>query len=304
MDGAVGLWTCGCWESWLPGRASREKIQIKLIPCNLLCPFLWANWLQHWHGYLGWAELGSLGGIGRFYEVQDWSRTLAPAYLNIGSSNAILFAGPASLDTNLQILMIIVPTLILPWSMLIPGEIYSKLLSWRKDISAHTWKWRGSYRKWGGCHAWKMVKLQASVREDYSISSKLVSVPSSPISHSYLQQWPWEIEKYTEYKPIRLSQPDMCILTGQGKMLLCWMWGFLWEGLPAWSHYGILLWDQESGSSGIHHQLQVLMFPSSCGSPTQCVPRPSQLVSLFLASNEAINELYKSPKLSLELDGW
>lgn len=42
---------------------------------------------------------------------------------------------------------------------------------------------------------------------------------------------------------------------------------------------------------------------SSHGSPTQCIPRPSQLVSLFLASNEAINELYKSPKLSLELDG-
>lgn len=45
------------------------------------------------------------------------------------------------------------------------------------------------------------------------------------------------------------------------------------------------------------------MFPSSCGSPSQCIPRPSQLVSLFLASNETINELYKSPKLSLELDG-
>lgn len=48
---------------------------------------------------------------------------------------------------------------------------------------------------------------------------------------------------------------------------------------------------------------QVLMSPSSCGFLSPSIPRPSQPVSQFLASNEAINELYKSPKLSLELDG-
>lgn len=44
-----------------------------------------------------------------------------------------------------------------------------------------------------------------------------------------------------------------------------------------------------------------LMVPA--GPPTRCTSLPSQPISLFLASNEAINELYRSLKLSLELDG-
>lgn len=61
--------------------------------------------------------------------------------------------------------------------------------------------------------------------------------------------------------------------------------------------------ETERGGIRIYRQLQVLKYPGSRGPPSQCIPHPSGLVSLFLASNEAINELYKSPKLSLELDG-
>lgn len=35
MDGAVGLWTCGCWESQLPAAAG-EKTQMKLTSCTRL----------------------------------------------------------------------------------------------------------------------------------------------------------------------------------------------------------------------------------------------------------------------------
>lgn len=44
-----------------------------------------------------------------------------------------------------------------------------------------------------------------------------------------------------------------------------------------------------------------LMVPA--GLLTRSTSLPSQPISLFLASNEAINELYRSLKLSLELDG-
>ena len=48
---------------------------------------------------------------------------------------------------------------------------------------------------------------------------------------------------------------------------------------------------------------QVPVPHSSCGPPTGCTSHPSDPVSLFLASNEAVNELDRSPTLPLELDG-
>ena len=45
---------------------------------------------------------------------------------------------------------------------------------------------------------------------------------------------------------------------------------------------------------------QVPLPHSSCGAPTGCTSHPSDPVLLFLASNEAVNELDRSPALPLE----
>lgn len=72
-----------------------------------------------------------------------------------------------------------------------------------------------------------------------------------------------------------------------------------------WGHFlrDVILCGARSwwGSAATHG---VPLSPGSCGSPpAHYTSLPSQPIALFLASNEAINELYRSPKLSLELDG-
>lgn len=91
-----------------------------------------------------------------------------------------------------------------------------------------------------------------------------------------------------------------------------------WSGPSCWSGQDVLC--AKSGTScgrdllcgAISYMMSFCAGPregwqwgaaGSCGPPTHCISHPSQPISLFLASNEEINELYRSPKLSLELDG-
>lgn len=76
---------------------------------------------------------------------------------------------------------------------------------------------------------------------------------------------------------------------------------FLSRTIPACYPF---VWGQErDGSGGSAAKCQVPVPHSSCGPPTGCTSHPSDPVSLFLASNEAVNELDRSPTLPLELDG-
>lgn len=107
---------------------------------------------------------------------------------------------------------------------------------------------------------------------------------------------------------------ESCLLPSRSAPVLlvrarCALWkvgDLLGEGLPAWGHFlcDVVLCGAKRGGTGcLAAGFQVSTSHRSCGSPCCSHPHPSQPVPLFLASNEAINELYRSPKLSLELDG-
>lgn len=162
---------------------------------------------------------------------------------------------------------------------------------WRKDTSAHTKKWRG----WVGRAGWKMSEAERGVPPLSGTHNLATHCPPLPPAASTGSQ-----------KGIKascsLSTPSLAGAAhpaGQGKV--CPDRGV---GLPVG---GTSCAEPFPARCHFLRFLQPLAgFPRlrvPAGPPTHCTSLPSQPISLFLASNEAINELYRSPKLSLELDG-
>lgn len=61
--------------------------------------------------------------------------------------------------------------------------------------------------------------------------------------------------------------------------------------------------QETDGSGDLQPNARFLCLTVPVGPPTHCTSHPSQPISLFLARNETINELDRSPTLPLELDG-